>query len=79
MRFWIQCTAFETGRPIHINIALVGSMSRDGERTGELTSRLASDTATIQSAVSANLSMGMRNAVQLVGALGLLAALLELD
>ncbi|MEH2531593.1 hypothetical protein V1277_002028 [Bradyrhizobium sp. AZCC 1588] len=33
MRFWIQCTKFETGRPIHINIALVGSMSRDGERT----------------------------------------------
>ena len=33
MRFWIQCTDFETGRPIHINIALVGSMSRDGERT----------------------------------------------
>jgi hypothetical protein len=33
MRFWIQCTGFETGQPIHINIALVGSMSRDGERT----------------------------------------------
>ncbi|WP_454632102.1 hypothetical protein [Bradyrhizobium cenepequi] len=33
MRFWIQCTRFETGRPIHINIALVGSMWRDGERT----------------------------------------------
>ena len=33
MRFWIQCTTFETGKPIHINIALVGSMSRDGERT----------------------------------------------
>jgi hypothetical protein len=33
MRFWIQCTRFETGHPIHINIALVGSMSRDGERT----------------------------------------------
>jgi hypothetical protein len=32
MRFWIQCTRFETGQPIHINIALVGSMSRDGER-----------------------------------------------
>ena len=24
---------FETRQPIHINIALVGSMSRDGERT----------------------------------------------
>jgi hypothetical protein len=33
MRFWIQCTRFETGQPIHINIALVGSMWRDGERT----------------------------------------------
>jgi hypothetical protein len=33
MRFWIQCTRFETGQPIHINIALVGNMSRDGERT----------------------------------------------
>jgi len=33
MRFWIECTGFETGQPIHINIALVGSMSRDGERT----------------------------------------------
>ena len=31
--FWIECTRFETGQPIHINIALVGSMSRDGERT----------------------------------------------
>ena len=33
MRFWIECTRFETKQPIHINIALVGSMSRDGERT----------------------------------------------
>ena len=33
MRFWIECTKFETGQPIHINIALVGSISRDGERT----------------------------------------------
>ncbi|MBO4226587.1 MULTISPECIES: hypothetical protein [Bradyrhizobium] len=33
MRFWIQCTRFETEQPIHINIALVGSMWRDGERT----------------------------------------------
>ena len=27
MRFWIRCTRSETGQPIHINIALVGSMS----------------------------------------------------
>ena len=33
MRFWIECTSFETGQTVHINIALVGSMSRDGERT----------------------------------------------
>ena len=33
MRFWIECTRFETGQAIHINIALVGSMWRDGERT----------------------------------------------
>jgi hypothetical protein len=33
MRFRIECTRFGTGQPIHINIALVGSMSRDGERT----------------------------------------------
>ena len=33
MRFWIQCTRFETGQPIHINIARGGSMARDGERT----------------------------------------------
>jgi hypothetical protein len=33
MRFWIECTRFETGQAIHINISLVGSMWRDGERT----------------------------------------------
>jgi hypothetical protein len=33
MRFWIECTRSERRQPIHINIALVGSMSRDGERT----------------------------------------------
>ncbi|MCA6106051.1 hypothetical protein [Bradyrhizobium cenepequi] len=33
MRFWIQCTRFATEQPVHINIALVGSMWRDGERT----------------------------------------------
>ena len=33
MRFWIECTRFETGQPVHINIALVGSMWRDGSRT----------------------------------------------
>ncbi len=33
MRFWIECTRLETGQATHINIALVGSMWRDGERT----------------------------------------------
>ena len=30
---WIECTRCETGQSTHINIALVGSMWRDGERT----------------------------------------------
>jgi len=33
MRFWIECTRFETGQATHINIALVGSLWREGERT----------------------------------------------
>lgn len=33
MRFWIECTKSETGQATHINIALVGSMWRDGART----------------------------------------------
>ena len=33
MHFWIECTRPETGQTTHINIALVGSMWRDGERT----------------------------------------------
>lgn len=33
MRFWIECTRFGTGQATHINIALVGSMWREGERT----------------------------------------------
>jgi len=33
MRFWIECTRCETGQATHINIALVGSMWREGERT----------------------------------------------
>jgi hypothetical protein len=32
MGFWIECTRFETGQPIHINIALVGGVSRDAGR-----------------------------------------------
>ena len=44
----------------------------DGRKTGELTSRLASDTTVLQSTVSANVSMVMRNAVQVLGALAML-------
>jgi len=44
----------------------------DERRTGELTSRLGSDTATIQSAVSANVSMGLRNLAQGLGGIGFL-------
>jgi len=33
MRFWIESTRPETGQAVHINIALVGSMWRDGNRT----------------------------------------------
>jgi hypothetical protein len=33
MRFWIECTRFDTGEPYHVNISLVGGMWREGERT----------------------------------------------
>ena len=41
-------------------------------RTGELVSRLSSDVTTIESVVGSELSMALRNAVQLVGGLALL-------
>jgi ATP-binding cassette subfamily B protein len=44
----------------------------DVERTGDLTSRLASDTATLQGAVSSNISIGLRNLIQLAGGIALL-------
>jgi ABC transporter fused permease/ATP-binding protein len=44
----------------------------DKERTGDLMSRLSSDTATIQGSVSANISFGLRNLIQLVGGIALL-------
>jgi len=46
----------------------------DQRRTGELTSRLSSDTTLLQSAVSANISMGLRNGVQMIGGIVLLVA-----
>jgi ATP-binding cassette subfamily B protein len=44
----------------------------DERRTGELQSRLASDTTVLQNALSVNVSMMLRNAVTIVGGLGLL-------
>ncbi|HET8723378.1 MAG TPA: ABC transporter transmembrane domain-containing protein, partial [Anaeromyxobacteraceae bacterium] len=44
----------------------------DGERTGDLTSRLASDTASLQGLLSSQLSMALRNGVQVVGGIALL-------
>lgn len=45
----------------------------DQRRTGELTSRLLSDTGVLQNAVSVNISMALRNVVGVIGGLGLLA------
>ncbi|MGK3961141.1 ABC transporter ATP-binding protein [Sorangium sp. So ce118] len=44
----------------------------DDRRTGELTSRLASDTTVVQNAVSVHISMALRLAVSVVGGLGFL-------
>src|SRR5258708_696537 len=44
----------------------------DERRTGDLTNRLASDTSVLQSALSANISMGLRNAASVLGGLGFL-------
>ena len=44
----------------------------DERRTGELTSRLAADTATLQNAVSANVSMALRNLAIVLGGIGFL-------
>jgi len=44
----------------------------DERRTGELTNRLSSDTTVLQSAVSANISMGLRSLAQVLGGIGFL-------
>ena len=44
----------------------------DAQRTGDLQSRLASDTASLQGLLSSQLSMALRNVVQVIGALALL-------
>lgn len=45
----------------------------DGRRTGELVSRLASDATVLQTTVTVNASMALRNTVLLVGGLALMA------
>ena len=44
----------------------------DARTTGELTSRLASDTTVLQNTVSVNVSMALRNAVTVIGGIGAL-------
>ena len=44
----------------------------DGKKTGELTSRLSSDTTVLQNAVSVNISMGLRFAATVIGGVALL-------
>ncbi len=44
----------------------------DSRTTGELTSRLASDTTVLQNTVSVNVSMALRNAVTVIGGVGAL-------
>ncbi|HET6347021.1 MAG TPA: ABC transporter transmembrane domain-containing protein, partial [Myxococcota bacterium] len=44
----------------------------DAHRTGELTSRLASDTTVLQNAVSVNVSMTLRSLASVIGGMGLL-------
>ena len=44
----------------------------DQSRTGELTNRLSSDTTVLQSAVSVNISMGLRSLAQVLGGVGFL-------
>jgi ABC transporter fused permease/ATP-binding protein len=44
----------------------------DSQKTGELSSRLSSDASTLQSTVTASVSMVLRNIMQVVGALGML-------
>ncbi|WP_414654185.1 ABC transporter ATP-binding protein [Hyalangium sp.] len=44
----------------------------DERKTGELTNRLASDTTVLQSTVSANISMVLRNGAQALGGIGML-------
>ncbi len=44
----------------------------DGQKTGELSSRLSSDATVLQTTLTANVSMVLRNAAQVVGSLGIL-------
>ncbi len=76
-RAWLFATAGERG-VLRVRQELFRSLVSqevaffDAQRTGDLTSRLGSDTATLQGLLSSQLSMGLRNAVQVVGGLILL-------
>jgi ATP-binding cassette subfamily B protein len=76
-RAWLFAVAGERG-VTRVRQALFRSLVSqeiaffDGQRTGDLTSRLGSDTASLQSLLSSQLSMALRNGVQVVGGLVLL-------
>ena len=44
----------------------------DGEKVGELSSRLSSDATVLQTTLTANVSMVLRNGIQVIGALGVM-------
>jgi len=44
----------------------------DGEKIGELSSRLSSDATILQSTLTANVSMVLRNGIQVIGAMGMM-------
>jgi ATP-binding cassette subfamily B protein len=76
-RYWFFTLAGERGtarlRTVLFERVLAQEIAFfDASRTGELTSRLSSDTTLIQHAVTANLSAALRNAIQAIGAVALL-------
>ncbi len=76
-RFWLFALAGERGVR-RVREALYRSLVAqeigffDTTRTGDLTSRLGNDTASLQTLLSSQVSMALRNAVQVAGGLALL-------
>ncbi len=76
-RAWLFANAGERG-VLRVRESLFRSLVSqevaffDSQRTGDLTSRLGSDTASLQGLLSSQISMGLRNVVQVVGGLALL-------